>query len=197
MVIALEGLPGAGKTTSAVLLGQRLGAEVSCETTQDHPFLTTVYDHARRYDLQVELGFLLLHSAAYREIPADRTAVTDFSPVKDRFFAEDMLSGSDLDLFERVYAQLYAGRPTPELVVFLDATPELCMERVERRLARDPKRAFEQNLDIQALRRMHETYERRLEELGERVLRLPISNDLSEDDVLSRVAQLVKAELPK
>lgn len=196
MVIALEGLPGAGKTTSAVMLGRRLKVQAVCETTQDHPFLETVYDDAGRYDLQVELAFLLLHSAAYREIPAERMTVTDFSPVKDLFFAKDTLSGSDLDLFERVYDQLYAGKPEPEMAVFLDAAPELCMERVRRRLSRDGSRRFEEGLEIDRLQRMHDTYWRRTQELGERVLRLPISADLSEADVVDRLLKLLDAELP-
>jgi deoxyadenosine/deoxycytidine kinase len=197
MVIALEGLPGAGKTTSALLLGKRLEAEVVCETTQDHPFLTTVYDDTGRYDLQVELGFLLLHSAAYRTIPVDRRIVTDFSPVKDLFFAEDMLSGSDLEVFERVYEQLHDGKPEPGLVVFLDAAPELCMERIRERLARDHARRFEEGLEIDRLRRISDTYRRRIEELGERVVRLPISGELSKEDVVDRLAEIVKAQVPE
>lgn len=178
------------------MLGKRLEVQAVCETTQDHPFLETVYDDSARYDLQVELAFLLLHSAAYREIPAEHMTVTDFSPVKDLFFAEDMLSGPDLDVFERVYGQLYDGKPEPEMVVFLDAAPRLCMERVRRRLSREGNRQFEAGLEVDRLQRMHETYGRRIQELGERVHRLPISADLSEADVVDLLLELLKAELP-
>jgi deoxyguanosine kinase len=196
MVIALEGLPGAGKTTSAVMLGRRLRVETVCETTQDHPFLHTVYDHVSRHDLQVELAFLLLHSAAYRELSARRAAVSDFSPVKDLFFAEDMLSGSDLDLFKRVYRHLYDGKSLPQKVIFLDASPELCMERVRRRLSRDENRVFEEGLELERLQRMYDIYWRRVKDLGERVLCLPISDDLTEGDVVDRLLEVLDIDLP-
>ena len=176
------------------MLGKSLGVHVVCETTQNHPFLETVYHDAGRYDLQVELAFLLLHSAAYRQIPGERVTVTDFSPTKDRFFAEGLLSGSDLDLFERVYSQLYAGKPQPETVVFLDAAPDLCMERVRQRLSRDPTRRFEEGLEMGRLQRMRDIYLSRVHELGQRVLRLPISADLSEVDVVDRLLELLDTE---
>ncbi len=196
MVIALEGLPGAGKTTSAVLLGKRLRIQAVCETTQDHPFLQTVYDDAGRHDLQVELAFLLLHSAAYREISTLHPAVTDFSPVKDLFFAEDMLSGSDLHLFERVYAHLYADKDEPRTVVFLDASPELCMERVHRRLSRDDDRRFEEGLELARLQRMYAIYSHRIKDLGEHVLRLPISVDETKAEVVDRLLEVLDGEIP-
>jgi deoxyadenosine/deoxycytidine kinase len=193
VIIALEGLPGAGKTTSAVLLGERLDAGVVCETTQDHPFLSTVYDDQARHDLQVELAFLLLHSAAYREISVDRNVVTDFSPVKDLLFAADMLAEPDLALFESVYHQLYSGQSIPSLVAYLDVSPEVCMDRVRRRLSSDGRRSFEQGLELVRLQRMQERYEARLSDLGERVLRLPIPAELSETQVADQLVELLAA----
>jgi deoxyadenosine/deoxycytidine kinase len=194
MVIALEGLPGSGKTTSARLLGKSLDRQVVCETTHDHPFLASVYDDAARHDLQVELAFLLLHSSAYRDIN-DRSVITDFSPVKDLLFAEEMLFPSDLALFQEIYARLYAELDRPNVVAYLDAAPELCMERIEHRMTRDERRAFEEGLELERLQRMWRRYMARLDDLGERVVRVPISPELSEGDVLDLLLGLLEEQV--
>lgn len=194
MVIALEGLPGSGKTTSARLLAQELGAAVLCETTQDHPFLETVYDDARRYDLNVELAFLLLHNAGYRRVGSETTAVSDYSPAKDLVFAEAMLAGRELDLFVELYEQLYAGYRPPKLVVYLDASPELCLQRITERLRTDRSRAFEAGMDISRLRLMQSLYASRSAELGETVKRLAIHPEDTVDDVVENLLPLVQGD---
>jgi deoxyadenosine/deoxycytidine kinase len=196
MVIALEGLPGAGKTTSAYLLAGQLGASVVCETTLDHPFLETIYDDAARYDLQVELGFLLLHNAAYRQIQRQATVVTDFSPVKDLLFAEAMLSGEDLLVFTGLYKHLYADHPSPELVVYLDASPELCMKRVRQRMESNPARRFEAGLDVERLRLIGSVYESRIAELAGTVLRFDIHDGQTETEIADGVAELLRNQIP-
>src|SRR3954452_24806790 len=133
MVIAFEGLPGAGKTTSAELVGRRLGAVTLRETTGDHPFLDSVYDDERRYDLEVELAFLLLHAGPYRRIERGRVNVTDYSPAKDVLFARDMLGGEDLDLWMRTYEHVYRDQPLPDAVVFLRVSPDECLRRARQR----------------------------------------------------------------
>jgi deoxyguanosine kinase len=194
VIVALEGVPGSGKTTSAYLLARRLGVPAVCETTHDHPFIETIYDDTGRYDMQVELAFLLLHNAGYRRIPQEATVVTDYSPAKDLLFAEAMLAGRDLELFGDLYEQLYADLPAPELVLYLDASPDLCLERVRQRLETDPARTFEMRMDITRLRIMRDIYEARMAELGARVLRYTVGSADTESQVTDGLVNLVERE---
>ena len=191
MLVALEGLPGSGKTTSAYLLARRLTAATVCETTHDHPFLETVYDDTRRYDLQVELAFLLLHNAGYRQIDRNTLTIADFSPVKDLIFADAMLSGRERDLFDALYHELYERYLPPEVVVYLDAAPELCLGRVRKRLEADESRKFEAGMDLDRLRLIQEIYEAKMSDLGNSVVRLSVDDQPAEeiiDDLLSLIA---------
>lgn len=186
VVIALEGLPGAGKTTSAALLADRLGAGLLRETTQDHPFIQSVYTEDDRHDLQVELAFLLLHCGALRALKSDALTVSDYSPVKDLLFAEDMLRGEDLRLFEQVYDRLYEDKLRPQLAVFLDVGPEECLRRAQRR-----GRDFEAGMTRDRLERMDSLYRRRLQQLGHEVLVLQIDPDDSREQVATALFELV------
>lgn len=194
MIIAVEGLPGAGKTTSASLLAARLGAHAVRETTQGHPFLDTVYDDARRYDLQVELAFLLIHNGGYRQLRRREAVVTDFSPVKDLLFADAMLAGRDLEIFVEVYEQLYTGHPAPDRVVYLDVAPDLCLHRIRTRMERDPSRRFEAGMDLERLLQIQAVYESRLPELGKTVIRFDVNDGMTESEV---VEGLMSALLPR
>jgi deoxyadenosine/deoxycytidine kinase len=196
MVIALEGLPGAGKTTAAPLVAHMLGAQVITETTADHPFLRQVYDDNDRDDLTTELAFLLVHANPYRRLDRTELAVCDFSPAKDELFAEDMLGGDDLQLFKDVYRRTYRGFELPDVTVLLRAEPELCLDRVMKRMEADPSRSFEIGLTIGRLRRMGDRYEHGRRRLGQRSLVYDVHAEDDERAVAAGVVSLLQPYLP-
>lgn len=183
MIVALEGLPGAGKTTLAGLLAEQLSATPLRETTAAHPFLTQVYDDEDRDDFTVELTFLVVHANPYRRIDRDAQTICDFSPGKDVLFAEDMLSGEDLSLFMRTYEHVYRDHPAPDAALLLDLPPAACLERVEARRLSDPSRSFEAGLTLERLQRMAERYAKAFElpagVLGQRQIRVSLAPELS------------------
>jgi deoxyguanosine kinase len=183
MIVAFEGLPGAGKTTSARLLAEQLDSRCVVESTQHHPFLDTVYRDEARHDLQVELAFLLLHASAWRALDPGLRTVTDFTPVKDLLFARDTLTdAADLMLFEAAYERLNDSSPQAQLVIFLRASPELALTRVRERFERDERRRFEQPMELERLRRIEHQYELHHDELGRTVLDLDLDAVLRPSD---------------
>lgn len=194
-MIALEGLPGVGKTTSAGLLAERLGARVIKETTGDHPFLHQVYDNGDRDDLTVELTFLIVHANPYRRLDHTVVTVCDFSPAKDRLFAEDMLEGDDLRLFSEIYQRIYKHHPLPEVVVYLRADPRLCLARVRDRMRADPRRAFEAGMTLDRLRRMEARYEDALASLGQQHLVWNVEADMGPEAVADAIAGLLRGRV--
>jgi deoxyadenosine/deoxycytidine kinase len=196
MVIAIEGLPGAGKTTTAGLVAQRLAARAVMETTAEHPFLNQVYDDGDRDDLTVELTFLIVHANPYRRLDRSLVTVCDFSPAKDKLFAEDMLRGDDLELFMETYSRIYRGHRSPDVAVFLRVDPQLCLERVRQRMRIDSRRAYEAGLTLERLRRMETRYEEGLDRLGRETLVCNVPPDLSQNGVAGSVVDTLKGRVP-
>ena len=176
MIIALEGLPGAGKTTTARLLAEKLGYAALTESTQDHPFLEAVYRDGDRHDLEIELAFLLLHASAWRAIEPGAHTVSDFTPMKDLVFARDTLTDpDDLALFEGAYERLNRDSRPADVVLYLDATAELALSRVRQRYEKDPNRRFEEAMESERLRAIERGYEVHHAELGARVVDLDLA----------------------
>ena len=184
MIVSLEGLPGAGKSTTARLLAQWQGWDAVAEATRDHPFLDSIYAESGRHDLQVELGFLVLHFGGWRTITPGRDTVCDFAPGKDLLFADDMLRGNDRELFESVYQRFYSDQPQPDVVVYLDVPVEECLARARRR-----GRPYEAGMDAERLTRMQQLYETAIasSSLGKHTISLAVSAGDDEDRVADGV----------
>ncbi len=57
--IAIEGVIGAGKTTLATMLADKIGAELILDEATNNPFLMDFYKNPKRYALSTQLFFLL------------------------------------------------------------------------------------------------------------------------------------------
>ncbi len=186
-VISLEGLPGAGKSTTARALGERLGVAHLEEATRHNPYLDEVYVPGR-FDLPVELAFLLLHFRAWQRIDRSRVTVCDFSPVKDRLFALDTLQGNDLELFESVFARLYLEVPAQaDVVVFLDVPSKECLARARRR-----GRPQEALMDVERLDGLRALYLEHLDALVVRVERVAGGAGVGVEAVVDRVIDVLR-----
>jgi len=137
--IVVEGPIGAGKTSLARRLSARLAADLLLEQPEDNPFLPRFYQDMPRYALQTQLFFLFQRARQIEPLAQPdmfgRPTVADFLLDKDPLFARITLSGDELALYRRIYEALRPQSPTPDLVVYLQAAPEVLIERVKRRAA--------------------------------------------------------------
>jgi deoxyadenosine/deoxycytidine kinase len=135
--IAVEGPIGAGKTSLARRLAERLGAELLLEQPGENPFLARFYQDMARYALPTQL-FFLFQRARQLEVLAQpdmfgRPTVSDFLLEKDPLFARITLSGDEMALYQKIYDAVRPRAPAPDLVVYLQAQPATLYERVRRR----------------------------------------------------------------
>lgn len=132
--IVVEGPIGVGKTSLVDLLSERLGARKLLEVAEDNPILPNFYKDSRRYAFQTQLWFLLNRFRQQQELGQfdlfRQTLVGDYLFAKDKIFAYLTLEDHELALYERVHALLQVQVPTPDLVIFLQATTDALLQRI-------------------------------------------------------------------
>jgi deoxyguanosine kinase len=155
--INVEGPLGAGKTSLARILADRLGARLILEETEQNPFLQDFYRDRRRFAFQTQLFFLLSRHRQQQELFATdlfhRKVVSDYFFDKDRIFASVTLDERELHLYERVLTALERDVPRPDLVLFLQTSSEVLLKRIRER-----NRAYEKHIDLNYIRELNEAY---------------------------------------
>ncbi len=157
--IAVEGPIGVGKTDLASGLARRFKARALLEDSAGNPFLPDFYRDVSGHAFQTQVFFLLSRYRQLREIAqADlfyRMIVSDFIFSKDRIFAYLNLDDEELSLYEKMYPLFESEIMLPDLVIYLQASPEKTYERIRKR-----DRPYERAMTIEYLRELTEAYNR-------------------------------------
>lgn len=139
--IVIEGPLRVGKTTLAKILAERLHARriYDCE---DNPFLADFYSEKAGAAFRAQLYFLMERQKRLREALAGEVpgpVISDFLMEKDRIFANLNLDDEELKLYERYYEAMTQDLPKPDLVIYLQAKPEVLRTRIAKKKAAEEK----------------------------------------------------------
>ena len=135
--IAVEGAIGAGKTSLVNLLEQQYGARVILEENDSNPFIAKFYEDQETYSFQTQIYFLLSRYNQYIELAQrdlfNSVVVIDYLFQRDKIFAQLNLEDHEYHLYEQIYNLISSKAPKPDLVIFLQASTEVLLERVSKR----------------------------------------------------------------
>lgn len=134
--IAVEGPIRVGKSTLAQIIADRLHAQRVSEPT-NNPFLRPFYDGEPGAGFQAQFAFLVERFEQLKALEIgphnQKTVVADYIFEKDKIFANINLSDIELDLYDRYYKYFRSLLPTPDLVIYLQATPEVLKKRLKKK----------------------------------------------------------------
>ena len=134
--IAVEGPIRVGKSTLAQIIADRLHAQRVSEPV-NNPFLRAFYDGDPGAAFQAQFAFLV---ARFEQLKAleigphnQKTVVADYIFEKDKLFANINLGDTELDIYDRYYKYFRSLLPTPDLVIYLQASPEVLKKRLKKK----------------------------------------------------------------
>ncbi|MEQ5841021.1 deoxynucleoside kinase [Paraburkholderia acidicola] len=153
--LAIEGPIGVGKTSLTRRLAERWSMRTLFERPQDNPFLERFYRDTARYALPTQLHFALQRAQQAQEIAAAHASgvalVADFMTQKNDIFARLTLPDDEWNLYRALSTRIDAHSsasegnargalegsartaPAPDLVVYLQASPEVLFARIQKR----------------------------------------------------------------
>jgi deoxyguanosine kinase len=148
--IAIEGPIRVGKSTLAGVLAERLNAQRVMEP-EDNAFLPAFYKGERGAAFQAQFAFLVRRFEQLRALDvgprSQKAIVTDFIFEKDKLFACLNLNDVELETYNRYYNLFREQVPTPDLVIYLQATPEVLKKRLKKKNAPGEKAINEDYLE--------------------------------------------------
>jgi deoxyadenosine/deoxycytidine kinase len=155
--IVIEGPIGVGKTSVTKLLAKEFNARLILEKPEGNPFLSHFYEDRKKYAFQTQIFFLLSRFQQQKEIAQlelfNQTTLCDYLFAKDRIFASLNLDDHELALYDQIYNLLNGQIPSPDLVIYLQAKPDVLLHRIKSRNI-----SYEKEIDLEYLKTLTEAY---------------------------------------
>ena len=155
--IVVEGPIGVGKTTLARKLANNLNSELLLEKFLENPFLEKFYKDIDKYALSTQLHFLLQRKADLSKLDSvgsnNKNYVSDYFINKDKLFAKTVLSRNEFELYTKIFDALNIMIPKPDLIIYLQAEPDILLERIKLR-----GNGFEKNITKDYLQKITDAY---------------------------------------
>jgi deoxyadenosine kinase len=165
--IGIAGIIGAGKTTLATALAQHLGLDVHYEPVTDNEYLADFYRDTKRYSFAMQIYLLNRRFQQHQEIIwRGRGGVQDRTIYEDAIFARtlrdmELMDPRDYETYVALFRNLSNFMCRPNVIIYLDVTPEKSMERIRLR-----SRGVESGITVEYLTRLYNNYEDFLREIS-------------------------------
>jgi len=155
--LVIEGVIGAGKTSLAHIMAEKLSARLVLEKFEENPFLEDFYRDPERYAFQTQLYFLLSRYRQQMELKQidlfTNLLISDYMFAKDKLFATLNLNEKEMSLYNLIAQQLEKDLPKPDLVVYLQASTDHLMVNIKKR-----GRSYEKSINHDYIDSLNQIY---------------------------------------
>lgn len=138
--LAIAGNIGVGKTELTNRLSAELGWLAYYEPVIDNPYLDVFYGDMRRWSFHLQIYFLSERFKAQAEIGKselpfiqDRTIYEDAEIFAKTLHAQGSMTEVDYRNYRALFEIMVGYLRKPDLVIYLKASPDVLLERIERR----------------------------------------------------------------
>lgn len=192
--ISLAGPIGAGKTTLAEALGEKLGWPVFREPVIDNELLQDFYADMKAHAFTLQIQLLAQRLRQHHQLmwSGAGKGIQDRSFYEDAIFARVLTDTGDMTekqfsvYMDAVDVMTRQMKP-PCAVVFLDVSPEEALRRIAER-----GRECEKGITLEYLQRLHAEYRRQMSDLAKTVPVIHI--DWSSFRPVDEVAEEIKVK---
>ena len=158
--IAIEGAIGVGKTTLAKKISDTVKCKTLFEDYVTNPFLKDFYDNNQLNSFSTQVHFLLRRIEQSIEVKGtENLLISDFYFGKDEMFAKLNLTQVEYAMYQELRKKLDFNPPTPDLIIYLQASSEILLERIKKRgldIERNIKKEYIDSVNEIYMKHFHE-----------------------------------------
>lgn len=201
--IGLSGVIGSGKTTLARNLCEMMNLPLYLEPQTESEYglelLDKFYKNQDKYGFAFQMFLLNERHKQQQQITWNGGGITDRTSYDDYVFSMGLRDYNNIDdISLRLHRDMIVNFGNefrhPDLIVYLDVSPEICMERIKIR-----GRKAEKNMNIDFLRKLYENYEFFLDDISHNipVARIKYENFTENEEDIKQIMNIINTELSK
>ncbi|SFB26584.1 MULTISPECIES: deoxynucleoside kinase [unclassified Bacillus (in: firmicutes)] len=136
--ITVEGPIGVGKTSLAKAISDQFQTALLKEIVDENPFLGKFYENIEEWSFQTEMFFLCNRYKQLSDINShylikNKSVVADYHIFKNLIFAQRSLNEAEYKKYYQIYQILTADMPKPNVIIYLHASLDTLLKRIEMR----------------------------------------------------------------
>ncbi|WP_026584741.1 deoxynucleoside kinase [Bacillus sp. J33] len=172
--ITVEGPIGVGKTSLAKAISEKFHYALLKEIVDENPFLGKFYENIEEWSFQTEMFFLCnrykqLVDINNHYLNQNKPVVADYHIFKNLIFAQRTLNQNEYQKYLKIYDILTGDMPKPNVIIYLNASLETLLDRIELR-----GREIEKNISPLYLEQLSLDYETAMNEFERQHPDIPV-----------------------